>query len=125
MTQNINIKTDFKMNTWKYSFDLVGARGLMDSELGIVLYSPSEKLEYVEMVKICHDLVESYLDEHPEIKYGTKGYRYYDILKMVSPEYDEKVRAWSLEHKRRKEEYYDKVKDWGRKYLGMEAKDEE
>lgn len=100
---------------WKYGLSLVGAESLMISPFGFPLYSPQEAQEYYTLVEICHDLVEGYLDAHPN---EVVGFRYFDVLKKASPEYYQKVSEWSLDHKRRREEYTEKTKDWSIIYEG-------
>lgn len=105
------------MQTFKYGLSAVGAAHL---DWASALYTHEELHQYYELVLICHALVESYLDTHPEAakRFCTPDYRYYDILKLASPKYDDKVREWSLENKRRREEYKESTKNWGIKFTG-------
>jgi len=71
-------------------FDFEGLRGKWVMNLDDKTYK-----EYTEFVQKCHWEVEKYLSRYPEIKYNTDGFRYFDILKMASPELDKKATEWS------------------------------
>lgn len=108
------------IDTWKYGLSIDGARGIVESMQNRCIYTDEELRDYLFMVRVCHDSVESYLDTHPEIvpKFRTSGYRYFDILKLANPEYSDKVTEWSLNHKVRKEQYFEKVKSYGKIFRG-------
>lgn len=84
----------------------------MRSPEGYAFYSGEEAQQYYILFRICHDLVISYLDANPEVanKWGQPGYRYYDVLKLASPLYNQKVREWSEDFQKRKIKYEERFK---------------
>jgi hypothetical protein len=102
----------------KYDLSFSGAENLMKLPESFALYSGDEAQKYYTLVLICHDLVISYLESNPEAsnKWGQSGYRYYDILKLASPLFSQKVLDWSKDNERRKKEYEERTKNWGIKY---------
>lgn len=70
---------------------------------GRYLYSSEEISAYMNLVDLCHDAVSAYLDEHPDIVFGSKHNMYYDILKLANPALDAWVSSWCVNYWNRKD----------------------
>lgn len=85
----------------------------------VSFFLPEEKEKYYDMVYFCHYFVASYLEDNPEIaaKFRQPGYMYYDILKLASPEWSEKVNNWVLEYDIRHRGYMMMLDRWDREAI--------
>ena len=93
------------MYKWKYGLSLDG----LDFENLYDILGTETLEKYVGFLERCHCAVESYLDNHPEIKFGDSGFGYFSILKKAAPDWYDEIDAWNKILADRKTEYQEKM----------------
>jgi len=92
-------------NAWKYGLSL----DLLDIETFSDILDKKTLDKYILFVECCHCAVESYLDSHPQIKFRSPDFGYFDILKKAAPNWYDEIDIWNKKIADCKEKYQENM----------------